>query len=77
MPSQEVHFFDNESQYSKGIDHYISKMLPSYPDQITMEKVLMIGEVFQLNVHQLPLAMLAQSGEHKTGMAEISRSILI
>ena len=43
MPSQEVHFFDNDNEYAKGIDHYISKMLPSYSDQITMEKVLIVS----------------------------------
>ena len=41
MPSREVHFFDNDNEYAKGMDHYIRKMLPSYPDQITMEKVLL------------------------------------
>ncbi|XP_043929393.1 heparan sulfate glucosamine 3-O-sulfotransferase 5 [Protopterus annectens] len=36
--SQEIHFFDNDENYSKGIEWYRKKMPFSYPHQITIEK---------------------------------------
>ena len=36
--SQEIHFFDNDENYAKGIEWYRKKMPFSYPQQITIEK---------------------------------------
>ncbi|XP_067874517.1 heparan sulfate glucosamine 3-O-sulfotransferase 5 [Heterodontus francisci] len=36
--SQEIHFFDNDENYAKGIEWYRKKMPFSYPYQITIEK---------------------------------------
>ncbi|KAI1241008.1 hypothetical protein IHE44_0009464 [Lamprotornis superbus] len=36
--SQEIHFFDNDENYAKGIEWYRKKMPFSYPHQITIEK---------------------------------------
>ncbi|KAJ3606409.1 hypothetical protein NHX12_025930, partial [Muraenolepis orangiensis] len=36
--SQEVHFFDNDQNYARGIDWYRGKMPFSFPHQITIEK---------------------------------------
>ncbi|XP_033861263.1 heparan sulfate glucosamine 3-O-sulfotransferase 5 [Acipenser ruthenus] len=36
--SQEVHFFDNDPNYAKGIEWYKGKMPFSHPHQITIEK---------------------------------------
>ncbi|KAG2468533.1 heparan sulfate glucosamine 3-O-sulfotransferase 5 isoform X1 [Erpetoichthys calabaricus] len=36
--SQEIHFFDNDQNYAKGIEWYRGKMPFSYPHQITIEK---------------------------------------
>ncbi|XP_062926256.1 heparan sulfate glucosamine 3-O-sulfotransferase 5 [Mobula hypostoma] len=36
--SQEIHFFDNDGNYAKGIEWYRKKMPFSYPYQITIEK---------------------------------------
>ncbi|XP_039320884.1 heparan sulfate glucosamine 3-O-sulfotransferase 5 [Saimiri boliviensis] len=36
--SQEIHFFDNDENYGKGIEWYRKKMPFSYPQQITIEK---------------------------------------
>ncbi|KAM9329890.1 heparan sulfate glucosamine 3-O-sulfotransferase 1 [Gastrophryne carolinensis] len=34
----EIHFFDWEDQYSKGLEWYVSQMPFSYPHQLTVEK---------------------------------------
>ncbi|XP_030051533.1 heparan sulfate glucosamine 3-O-sulfotransferase 5 [Microcaecilia unicolor] len=36
--SQEIHFFDNDENYGKGMEWYRRKMPFSYPHQITIEK---------------------------------------
>ncbi|XP_007897831.1 heparan sulfate glucosamine 3-O-sulfotransferase 5 [Callorhinchus milii] len=36
--SQEIHFFDNDENYAKGMEWYRKKMPFSYPYQITIEK---------------------------------------
>ncbi|XP_051952257.1 heparan sulfate glucosamine 3-O-sulfotransferase 5-like [Xyrauchen texanus] len=36
--SQEIHFFDNDKNYARGIDWYREKMPYSFPHQITIEK---------------------------------------
>ncbi|XP_059897407.1 heparan sulfate glucosamine 3-O-sulfotransferase 5-like isoform X2 [Gadus macrocephalus] len=36
--SQEIHFFDNDQNYARGIDWYRGKMPFSFPHQITIEK---------------------------------------
>lgn len=36
--SQEIHFFDNDRNYARGIDWYRGKMPFSFPHQITIEK---------------------------------------
>ncbi|XP_069463960.1 heparan sulfate glucosamine 3-O-sulfotransferase 5 [Ambystoma mexicanum] len=36
--SQEIHFFDNDENYARGVDWYRRKMPFSYPHQITIEK---------------------------------------
>ncbi|XP_002739746.2 heparan sulfate glucosamine 3-O-sulfotransferase 1-like [Saccoglossus kowalevskii] len=36
--SDEIHFFDREENYSRGLDWYRRRMPYSFPDQITMEK---------------------------------------
>ncbi|CAM4694562.1 unnamed protein product [Leuciscus chuanchicus] len=36
--SQEIHFFDNDQNYARGIDWYREKMPFSFPHQITIEK---------------------------------------
>ncbi|XP_077991215.1 heparan sulfate glucosamine 3-O-sulfotransferase 5-like [Glandiceps talaboti] len=36
--SEEIHFFDRDENYSRGLDWYRRRMPYSYPDQITMEK---------------------------------------
>lgn len=36
--SQEIHFFDNDRNYARGIDWYREKMPFSFPYQITIEK---------------------------------------
>ncbi|XP_053315295.1 heparan sulfate glucosamine 3-O-sulfotransferase 5 [Spea bombifrons] len=36
--SQEIHFFDNDENYAKGIEWYRKKMPFSHPHQITIEK---------------------------------------
>ncbi|XP_016084380.1 heparan sulfate glucosamine 3-O-sulfotransferase 5 isoform X1 [Sinocyclocheilus grahami] len=36
--SQEVHFFDNDENYDRGVDWYLKKMPFSFPHQITIEK---------------------------------------
>lgn len=35
---KEMHFFDDDLNYNKGVDYYRKKMPYSYPDQVTMEK---------------------------------------
>ena len=34
----EVHYFDTAEEITKGIKYYKSRMKPSFPDQVTMEK---------------------------------------
>ena len=36
--SGEKHFFDTDSEYSNGLEHYRKQMPYSYPQQITLEK---------------------------------------
>lgn len=36
--SQEIHFFDNDQNYARGIEWYREKMPLSFPHQITIEK---------------------------------------
>ncbi|KAK7907180.1 hypothetical protein WMY93_015792 [Mugilogobius chulae] len=36
--SQEIHFFDNDKNYARGVEWYRSKMPLSFPHQITIEK---------------------------------------
>ncbi|XP_023665928.1 heparan sulfate glucosamine 3-O-sulfotransferase 5 [Paramormyrops kingsleyae] len=36
--SQEIHFFDNDRNYARGVDWYRQKMPFSFPQQITIEK---------------------------------------
>ncbi|CAL1585429.1 unnamed protein product [Knipowitschia caucasica] len=36
--SQEIHFFDNDKNYARGVEWYRSKMPFSFPQQITIEK---------------------------------------
>ena len=36
---REMHFFDKDSNYEKGIEYYLSLMPPSYDNEMTIEKV--------------------------------------
>ncbi|KAK6989736.1 heparan sulfate glucosamine 3-O-sulfotransferase 5 [Biomphalaria glabrata] len=54
-PTDEMHFFSNDTNYKMGLDWYRKKMPLSYPDQITIEKTprYFISKISPSRVHRM------------------------